>query len=113
MMADTQRTAQEIDGDRYDPPNDVDAEQVAEMVEIVEAGGTLPPILVTDTGWAITGSHRIAAHSQADLLIDAIEVPMSDIEAAAERQGRDAQEFYSLLVADGDERSILRDVYGA
>jgi len=66
----------------YSAPHEVkDQEKLAQMVATLEAGESLPPIVVMGYT-AITGSHRIAAYENVGEEPEAVEVTVEDYRAA-------------------------------
>lgn len=63
---------------RYNPPHEVrDQEKLNSMIKLLEAGKTLPPILVNGYD-AYCGSHRLAAWDAMDM--DALVIELDDDE---------------------------------
>lgn len=58
----------------FEPPHTVqDAQKLEKMINVIENGGELPPILLCGEK-ALTGSHRIAAYNYAETEVPHIEI---------------------------------------
>ena len=76
----------------FAPPHEVrDAKKLADMIAHLDAGGTLPPVIRIGA-FALSGSHRIAAHNALGLPTPAVEITESDYAAAWKALGWDEPE---------------------
>lgn len=108
---------------RYTAPHEVSGEaKLAAIVSALEAGQTIPPIAVLTNGYAVSGSHRIAACEIAGVDCPAVVVSDEDATAAAEYMGLDSvldcSDFNEICHAiyavteDADLRKALEDQRG-
>jgi len=69
----------------YRPPHEVrDTEKLDAMIASLEAGGSLPPVVVIENGYAaLTGSHRLAAWEALGMEPDVVEVTEEEYTAAS------------------------------
>ncbi len=74
----------------FEPPHEVkDAAKFQQMVETLENGGKLPPVVVCGQD-AFTGSHRIAAWVRCDMDVEAVEMSQAEyIKTMAKLNGVD------------------------
>ena len=89
----------------YHPPHEVrDTEKLQSMIDALEAGQELPPIVVTGD-FAITGSHRIEAWYQAGQRPRVVEI--SDAEYA------EAMEYLDLdpIWDEADHNELCEALY--
>ena len=92
-----------------EPPHEVrDAAKVVRMVEILERGGKLPPV-VAQGEIAFSGSHRLAAWDAAGMRPETVEITDAEYCAAMVRLGKDPlcddiadhDDFIAALRAEG------------
>lgn len=107
----------------YEAPHGVrDKAKLADMIETLENGGSLPPVVVCGET-AYTGSHRLAAWAACDIDAEAVGIDDADYVAAMEMLGldpmydecRDFNEFCEALyqvVTDEAVKAALEDQRG-
>lgn len=75
----------------YNHPHAVhDYKKLQSMIETLNNGGSLPPVIVLGYD-AFTGSHRLAAWEACDMAADVIDISDADYIAALDRMGLDWQ----------------------
>jgi len=104
----------------YNPPHQVrDQEMLDAMIQTLESGGDLPPVVVLGDD-ALTGSHRLAAWEACQMEAEVVEIEDEDYVAAMEHLGldpiyddpTDMNELCAALyqvVEDEDVRTALAD----
>ena len=104
---------------QYNPPHEVrDDNKLNSMIEALESGKELPPILVQGYT-AFTGSHRIAAWDYCEIEAEVVELSYEDYIAAMQEMGLDEyDEIYHLdefcaavykVTNDPDVKSAVKD----
>lgn len=99
------------------PRGEVDDERVAILRDVLDAGGTLPPIIIDDRRRIVDGFHRAKAHRQANNGVD-VAIPCevreyaNDAELLLDAIGLNAEHGKPLSTADRCKCVVLAERHG-